>query len=137
MSLLYKQKENPQFDKDKSNHVWFTLTYQSNDALNDAAHASIKILIAEKLYNKFNIVDMHSYIHGNVIFSINPNFTETIFDSIVTELNKSLVTYTPKLLFNLSIVGIDGLNPWVNFMYINGSDTLNKNFHKSLESIIK
>lgn len=137
MPLLYKKKDMPQFNKDRENHIWFTLTYQSNDMLNDALHTSIKVLIVGKLYKKFKVVDMNSYIHGNVIFCINPPFTDKIFDDMVAELNESLVNYTPKLLFNLSVVGVDIQNPRTNYMYIAGSDTLNENFHKSIVEIIK
>jgi hypothetical protein len=63
----------PQFNKEKSPYRWYSLTYQSSNELNNATHQEIKKMIAEVLLTSFEIENIHSYIHGTIIFSMNTN----------------------------------------------------------------
>lgn len=134
------------FNCEVSNSIWFNLTYQSNDilnkALNEKMHTEIKVLIAENIFNfckkKTPIKQMDSHVHGNIIFSIDEkkiNDIKILFNDIVSVLREPLVNYSPKLLFNLSIVCITRNDPWINYMYIEGSETINLGFQQQIKHL--
>lgn len=132
------------FNCEESKLMWFNLTYQSNDLLNDALdekkHMTIKVFIAEKLVKLFQtnwepIERIESHVHGNIIFAIQGTITLIRFNEVVNLLRQEFIPYTPNLLFNLSIVGISKINNnWKSFMYIEGSETLNENFKNDISS---
>lgn len=130
------------------NTIWFNLTYQSNDILNDALtetlHTEIKVLIAENLFEVCKIkggkiVKMESHVHGNLIFEVQPNrfiTVGTLLDVFVSVLKLKLIPHTPKLLFNVSIVGVNKTDaPRTNFMYVEGSETMNDNFQEKISHL--
>ena len=123
-----------QFNKEKSDHIWFSLTYQSNNLLNEETHNTIKALIGEELLKTELVKDIHSYIHGNIVFAVNSANAETTFDTLVGILEKPMASQSPRLLFNLSIVGISTTQNgvWKCFMHIEGKDDLDTNFRQSI-----
>lgn len=121
-----------QFNKKVSSNRWYLLTYQSNKILNDELHNQVKTFIAELLVDKFPIVDLHSYIHGNILFSINTNKPLNTFDEVVNTIKVPLTTYTYPLLFSLVIAPKTSTGD-VNFMYISGSDEMDTNFRTSVQ----
>ncbi len=123
----------PQFNKKITTNRWYTLTYQSTRALNDAEHHQVKRKIAEILVNNFTIQEIHSYVHSNIVFAINTNVESQVFDEIVQNLNAPLINYVPRLHFNIALVAKNDSN--VNFMYIDGIDSMNSNFLASISDI--
>ena len=93
-----------QFNKKISPLHWYSITYQSNDILNESLtrehHMLIKPLIAKILFDKIHAANFHSYIHGTIIFTVKENPLQH-FDTAVNELLKPLTEYSPKLLFSL------------------------------------
>lgn len=130
-----------QFNKKKSVHLWWNLVYQSNVELNEEIHNKAKILIAEIILTrcKLKVVEIHSYIHGNLIFStsVDPRHIDTYFNKVVEELTEPLAKHTPKLLFNISLVGVDTSYPRTTYMYIEGDDNMDENFLKSIKHLLE
>lgn len=122
----------PQFDKLPGTPSWFSLTYQSNNELNKKFKRefkpSAKVAIAKILNDNFSI-EIHSYLHCNIIFSINTNNPFTEFDKIFSILLKSMDN---RLLFNLSLVSKNSSSHPENIMYINGSDNIENNFRRAI-----
>ncbi|MDP1746047.1 MAG: hypothetical protein Q8L90_10745 [Bacteroidota bacterium] len=124
----------PQFNKNATSDFWYSLTYQSNDLLNKETHYRIKPMIAEILVTKIKIKNIHSYIHGSIVFSLDTPSPLSKFDEIITELKTPLFDYSPKLLFSLVFVGRDTSTPSKKYMYIDGSDELDKHFQGLISS---
>ncbi len=106
--------------------------YQSNETLNEELHHQAKRAIAEVLV-EFPIHEMHSYIHGNIIFSIGTNNPVSSFDDIVEALEIPLAINTPPLHFSLTLVSRTSKNQ--NIMYIDGLDDLDTHFLDSISDI--
>jgi hypothetical protein len=121
----------PQFNKEKSQNRWYTITYQSNGLLTEELHHQVKSKIAKILVDAFPIVEIHSYIHGSVVFSLNTNSPLLKFDEIVVALTVPLAKHSPKLHFELALVA--RLDNGINYMYIDGIDSMDVNFLESIK----
>ena len=121
----------PQFNKRVSGLRWYSLTYQSNEILNNAVHGKIKRIIAGYLVGNFNIVEIHSYIHGNIIFGITTNRPIALFDEIIECIIEPLVDMPPPLLFSLVLVAKND-DAHINYMYVYGSDAMDMHFLDSI-----
>ncbi len=118
------------FDKLQSPLSWYSLTYQSNDILNvrltHEQHCLIKPMITKILFEEIGASDFQSHIHGTIIFSVT-NAPLEKFDLIVAELTRPILTNAPPLLFSLCLIA-HGNDPVLQYMHINGSDTLNAHY---------
>ncbi len=124
----------PQLNKPVSPYRWYSLTYQSNGVVNDAMHNQAKRAIAEILIHGFEIVDIHSYIHGNIFFAVNTNAPVRKFNEIITALRAPLVARAPSLLFSLVLVA-KTFETNINYLYVYGSDTMDQHFKDSIIDI--
>ncbi|HET8964252.1 MAG TPA: hypothetical protein VFM99_10155 [Chitinophagales bacterium] len=121
----------PQFNKEVSPNRWYLLTYQSNEILNEKTHHQVKKDIAKVLVDKFPIKDLHSYIHGNIAFSINTLAPISILDKLINQIKEPLATYSPPLLFSINLISKNDDNK--QFLYIYGDDTMDKNFKELIK----
>lgn len=120
----------PQFNKKVSTTRWYSLTYQSNATLTADLHNQVKPVIAKLLVDAFTIGEIHSYIHGSIVFSINTTTPFSKFDEIVTVLAIPLAGRSPRLHFELTLVAKNQNN--VHYMYIDGIDSMDTNFQNSI-----
>ena len=126
----------PQFDRKSSTIRWYSLTYQSNDILDKKVYQSSAIEIAKNLTDKFQIKEIHNYLHGNLIFAAYDNFfPDTEFDHFWIELTGVLPKHIPKLFFNLCLVSKSASIPNKCFMYLDGSDELDISFLEAIHDV--
>lgn len=124
----------PQFNKAIHPHRWYSLTYQSNAIINEGMHHQVKRFIAEILIGNFAIEDIHSYIHGNIIFAINTQIPVQELDAIITGIRVPFVNNAPPLLFSLVLVA-KNTDTGINYMYVYGSDVMDEHFRNSINDI--
>lgn len=128
----------PQFtEKTKTNYRWLSIVYQSNDVLNKENHGPVKTTIVEHLMKStiLDIKEIHSYIHGQIIIGVTPDTVIKSFNEAKAILQKKLVSHAPPLMFSLEIIAASNDVPPFSWMYIEGDDDLNENFHNSIKHI--
>lgn len=122
----------PQFNKVGHPNRWYSLTYQSNNLLNVIEHNKVKRILAGYLVGNFNVIEIHSYIHGNIIFAVRTNRPIGIFDEIINKIRGTLSNHAPPLLFSLVLVARTN-ETQINYMYVYGSDVMDTNFLTSID----
>ncbi|HWY36685.1 MAG TPA: hypothetical protein VNX68_18720 [Nitrosopumilaceae archaeon] len=123
----------PQINIEILSHKWYSLTYQSNEIINEKMHHQVKKFIAELLISNFTIKDIRSYIHGNIIFAIDTNNPVNIFRNIIEAIRSPLVNNAPPLLFSINLIAQKTDNEV--YLYIYGSDDMNAHFRTSILSV--
>lgn len=125
----------PQLNNSPLNFWWYSLTYQSNELINDELHNKTKVEITKIIVDGFNINEIHSFIHGHIVFGINTIKPTTILSEIVKALNEPLARYSPPLLFSINLMAKS--NPTsgkgIVHAYVNGSDDMENHFKESIK----
>ena len=119
------------FTPDRTNLWWFSLTLESNGEVNKKLEENAKIAITRILVDidGFNIVELYSFVHCNIIFGVNTSNPHVVFKKIHETLSKPIVENTPSILINLTLAARSDNEI---YLHINGSKKMNENFLNSI-----
>lgn len=123
----------------KSNNRFITISYQSNNYLNEKLDGQAKQMIAKTLVENIpNINKIHSYVHGQIIIEISTSsklLATTTLKNVVKALEKPMAANTPALHYSVDLASKTGEKPpYENWIHVDGDVEMNKNFLKSIES---
>ncbi|HEY9083718.1 MAG: hypothetical protein COA31_006480 [Flavobacteriales bacterium] len=116
-----------------SDNRFITITYQSNDYLNEELDNKTKQEIAKILVEKLDIKKIHSYIHGQIIIEVNNTNIITTLKDVISELAEPLASKTPPLLYSVMMVPFTKDTPPKNLIYVDGNADMNNNFLASID----
>lgn len=125
----------PQLNFPKNVNRFITVNYQSNDYLNKELDGQAKKYITEKLIEKIDILAIHSYIHGQIIIEVSSTNVVSTLKKVVSELAKPLAAHSPALHYSVDLASNSSDTPAINWLYVFGSDDMNKNFLESIKDI--
>ncbi|MDP1879968.1 MAG: hypothetical protein Q8K60_03395 [Parachlamydiaceae bacterium] len=124
----------PQFDRENSIYDWFSLTYQSNNDLNDALKNQAKHEIVERILQTTPVVEICSYIHCHIVFAVKTENSVILLDDLILALRRPLVHFKPDLLFSLNLIA-KSQPPSSIWLYIYGDSSMNDKFLASISDI--
>lgn len=128
----------PQFNKRQTLHRWYNMSYQSNNVINDDLHGKVKQFIAKIMKDNFAIREMHSYIHGEIIFRIETTDPVNTLDQIVQKIEKPFAEYKPnRLLYSITLAASTADTTPMHIMYIEGDSGMNQKFLESIKDFHK
>jgi len=119
-----------------SDNRFITITYQSNDYLNQEIDNRVKQEIAKTLVDNFDIQNIHSYVHGQIIVEVSNYNIISVCKDIVKELAVPMASEAPSLLYSVELASFIRKKtppPYENLLYVEGSDEMNKNFLESIK----
>lgn len=124
----------PQIHYPTGPYYFITVTYQSNDYLNEKVD-NIKTEIAKIIFTAAPVKSLQSHIHGQIIAEVPTDNAVRYLKQIVEALKEPLAKNTPKLDFTAELVSHGSItNNTQHWIYVNENNNMNENFLKSISS---
>jgi Cdc6-like AAA superfamily ATPase len=128
----------PQFNKKETPNRWYNMSYQSNNVINDDLHNKAKQFIAKIIKDNFTVPEMHSYIHGEIIFRIDTETPIATLDEMVKKIEKPFAEYKPdRLLYSITLASTTAGDSPVQIMYVEGDSGMDQRFLESIKDFHK
>lgn len=126
----------PQIHFPKTKNRYVTVTYQSNNYLNEEVDNKVKKVIAKSLFDAVKILMFHSYVHGQIIVEVSDSSPIEDLKKIIAALEKPMASQTPALLYTADLTSFSNNNTpelptqWIS---VHGDSDMNTKFLKSIE----
>lgn len=128
----------PQINYPKTNNRFITVTYQSNNYLNEELDNKVKQVIAKTIFDSVKVLNFHSYVHGQIIVEISKENVVTDLKKIVNALAEPMTTHAlppnKTLLYSVDLTSVlKGDDPVENLIFVCGDDEMNTSFLDSIK----
>lgn len=118
----------------RCNNRFITVTYQSNNYLNEELDNKVKQNIASVIVEVVDVKNIHSYVHGQIIVEVSNVNPIVSLKKIIRALSIPMSSLTPALLYSVDITSTVGEAPnLVSNLYVNGDSEMNTNFLESIK----
>lgn len=115
-----------------SNNFFISITYQSNDYLNEELDNKTKQEIAKTLVDNFAIQNIHSYVHGQIIVEVSNYNVISVYKNMIKALAVPMASEAPSLLYSVILAPKSNDNSQKNLIYVDGDADMNNNFLDSI-----